>query len=134
MNSDAVQPRESRSVGRILLAVLAGYAANALLIAGTEQLLPMAFSGTKYFVADVITQCLIQVASGYLCSRIAKAKRRSATIGLIAFGLLIGAVSVAASWHTEPHWYAVALLVVYAPCIWIGYRLDLRTGGTPALG
>lgn len=112
------------TVGRIIVAVLVAYAVNGLLIAGTEQLLLLAFSGGRYLLADVATQCLIQLAAGYLCSRIAQSKRQPAIIGLVALGLLVGAVSVAASWRAEPHWYGLALLMVYAPCVWIGYRLD----------
>jgi peptidoglycan/LPS O-acetylase OafA/YrhL len=115
---------------RIALAVFIGYVANALLIAAAEQVLVRAFSDTKYFIADLVTQCLIQVACGYLCARISNTTM--ALIGLIAVGLLVGAGSLAASWHLEPHWYAVTLLVVYSPCIWLGYGLALRRNPRPA--
>ena len=110
-------------VKRIILAVVVAYVANALLIAGTEQLLVRIFSNTKYFVADVVIQCLVQVACGYVCARISNSKM--ALVALITIGILVGALSLAASWHADPHWYAIALLVVYAPCVWTGYRMFL---------
>lgn len=126
MNSSAGQEKRSAKVGRIVLAVLVGYTVNALLIAGTESLLVMGVSHGEYFLTDVVIQCLVQVASGYLCSRIAGAHSRPATLGLIGLGLLVGIASVAASWQAEPHWYAIALLLVYSPCVWLGYRLEVR--------
>ena len=97
------------------------YLMNALLIASTEQLLARLFPQPKYFVADVLTQSAIQVGCGYLCARISNT--RAAITGLIAIGLLVGAISLFASWRAEPHWYAIALLAVYAPCVWLGYHI-----------
>ena len=111
----------------VIVAVVAGYVTNALLIAGTEQMLSRLVSPAKYRAADVVTQCMIQIGCGYLCSRIAKAQRRTATVVLIVVGLLIGSASVAASWRSEPHWYAITLLCVFAPCIWLGHRLEQRS-------
>jgi hypothetical protein len=55
--------------GRIILAVVAGYAANAILVVATEQLLlPLIRDGRPplyYFVADLISQCFYTVAGGY---------------------------------------------------------------------
>lgn len=101
-------------------AVFVAYLANALLVAGTEQLLGRLFSGMNYFVADVLTQCVIQLGCGYLCARISNTG--AAISGLIAIGLLVGAISLLSSWRSEPHWYAVVLLAVYAPCVCLGYR------------
>jgi hypothetical protein len=52
------------------------------------------------------------------------ARSGPAIVGLIAIGLLLGGVSLAASWHTDPHWYGTALILVYAPAVWIGYRIE----------
>jgi len=117
----------------IILAVLVGYTVNALLIAGAEQLLSMAFADRTWMRADVATQCVIQAVSGYLCSRMARDKERAATIGLIIVGLLVGTISVVRSWHAEAHWYAISLLIVYAPCVWIGHRMERRQHLTHAL-
>ena len=53
----------------MILAVVAGYAANAILVVATEQLLlPLIRDGRPplyYFVADLISQCFYTVAGGY---------------------------------------------------------------------
>jgi hypothetical protein len=114
---------------RVIVAVVAGYVANVLLITGAEQMLSRFVTPARYLVADVVTQCIIQIGCGYLCSRIAKAERLTATVILILVGLLIGSVSVGTSWRSEPHWYLIALLCVYAPCVWIGHRLEQHSTG-----
>lgn len=112
---------------RIILAVLAGYSANAILVAATEQVLPRLVPNPAYFAADLITQCVYEVAAGYLCSRIAKGSERwVAVVGLIGLGLLVGTISLITSWQAEPHWYGIALLSVWGPCVWIGYALERR--------
>ena len=63
-----------------MLAVVAGYTANAILVAATEQLLtlhapPGGAPPLVYFVVDLITQCLYTVAGGYLCRLIARSRR-----------------------------------------------------------
>ena len=121
MSSHPHQATQIYTVRRILSAMFVAYLINALLVAGTEQLLGRLFFHTRYFVADVLTQSAIQVGCGYLCARISNT--RAAIAGLIAIGLLVGAISLLASWRNEPHWYAIALLAVYAPCVWLGYHL-----------
>jgi peptidoglycan/LPS O-acetylase OafA/YrhL len=75
--------------------------------------------------ADLITQCLYEVAGGYVCCLIAKRSERwIAVIGLVVLGLLIGTISLITSWGAEPHWYGIALLSVWAPCVCVGYALE----------
>jgi len=58
-----------RQTGRIILAVVAGYSPNAILVVATEQLLlPLIRDGRPalyYFVADLISKCFYTVAGGY---------------------------------------------------------------------
>jgi lysylphosphatidylglycerol synthetase-like protein (DUF2156 family) len=121
-------------MGRTIAAAMAGYLANGLLVAITEQLLASRYGrfGThlppSYFVIDLITQCIFTVIGGYLCALIARTSRKTALAGMIGLALLVGMISVVASWKTEPHWYAIALLLVYAPCAWMGWMLRQRGG------
>jgi hypothetical protein len=85
-----------------------------------EQLFVRLFSKPQYFVDDLLTQSAIQVGCGYLCARISNT--RATIAGFMAIGLLVGTISLLAPWRDEPHWYASALLALYAPCIWLGYR------------
>jgi hypothetical protein len=120
------------SIGRAILAVIASYVANVVLIVATEQfLLSLAPRGAatpplSYFVVDLTSQSLIQVGAGYLCCLIVRPSQWIALTGLIALGLSVGTVSVVMSWKSEPHWYIVGLLLVYAPCVWIGWALRGR--------
>jgi len=116
--------QQPRYLKRVVLAIVAAYIANILLITVTDQVLARLFADTRYLMADVATQCLIQVACGYLCARISDAA--IAIGGLTSLGLVVGAFSVATSWHAEPHWYSAALLVLYAPSLLMGYRLALH--------
>ena len=116
------------SSGRIIVAAVVSYLAFGLITAVTEQILSsLGTSGSttrpSYFVADVVTQCLYLIAAGYLCSVIAGSFHRPAIFFLIALGLLVGTLSFVTSWKSEPHWYGIALLLTYAPCIWTGWAL-----------
>jgi hypothetical protein len=125
------------NIGRIILAVVAAYLANGLLVAISElalpRFIPRAGSAPPlaYFIADLIGQCLYTVIAGYLCCFIATARHRAAMLGLACLGILVGSISLASSWHSEPHWYGVALLAVFAPCVWIGWKLRERTSRRP---
>jgi hypothetical protein len=117
------------SIGRVIVAVIAGWFANAILVGITEVLLWTSMRRIggklpgKYYIIDLVFQCCFTVIGGYLCCAIARPARRRALFGLIALGLLIGGVSLPSSWMREPHWYRVALLVVWTPCVWIGWIL-----------
>jgi hypothetical protein len=123
-----------KSIGRIILAVVVGYMANAILVAATEIILSLLVPNIAeppfyYFVVDLISQCLYTIVGGYLCCVIARPSQTIALAGLIGLGVLVGGVDLIASWKSEPNWYGIALLVVYAPCVWIGWRLKSRRNG-----
>lgn len=116
------------SVGRVILAVVAGWLINAILVGLTEVLLWMSMRvGGKlpgrYYIIDLICQCCFTVVGGYLCCWIAGPSRRIAMLSLMCLGLLIGGLSLPSSWSREPHWYRIALLAVWVPCVWIGWTL-----------
>jgi hypothetical protein len=117
------------SVGRVILAVVVGWVTNAFLVGVTEVLLWKSMRGMggklpgKYYMIDLICQCCFTVVGGYLCCVIARPSRRVAMRSLMALGILIGGLSLPSSWAREPHWYRIALLAVWIPCIWIGWTL-----------
>jgi hypothetical protein len=45
-------------------------------------------------------------------------------VSLIGLGIVVGTISVVTL--TEPHWYAIALLAAYPPCVLIGWTLRSR--------
>jgi hypothetical protein len=113
-------------IRRTVLAIALGYILNVILVAIAETLLTDATAGTTYFVADIVIQCVIEVAAGFVCSRVAYPFARRSMLGLTILGLLIGALSLVLSWGREPLWYGITLLAVWSPCVWIGHRLQLR--------
>lgn len=118
-----------KTLARLILAVVAGWLTNAILTGFTEVLLwtsmraPGGKLPGKYYIIDLICQCCFTVAGGYLCSVIARPPRRAAMFGMMVLGLLIGGLSLPSSWAREPHWYRIALLTVWVPCIWVGFAL-----------
>lgn len=108
---------------RAIFGVVIGYTTNAALVGISEQIYARFFELRRYFVVDVVSQILATVIGGFLCSLIAQRAKRDAAIGLIVLGLMIGSASLVLTWRSEPHWYGITLLAVYAPCVWIGYEL-----------
>lgn len=114
--------------GRTVVAVIASYLAFAIIVGMTEQFLSFSarsHSSTpalSYYVLDLISQLFYTIVVGYLCHRIVPTQT-IALGGLIGIGLVVGTVSLVTSWNREPHWYAIVLLVSYAPCVWIGWSL-----------
>ena len=117
-------------IGRMAVAVIGAYVANAILVVATNQILsPMAADAKRqpdFLVIDLISQCVYTIVAGYLCAVMAGALQRPAMASLISLGLAVGTFSLITSWNTEPHWYGICLLLVYAPCVWLGGQLRWR--------
>jgi hypothetical protein len=121
-------------MARIIGAVLAGYVAVGVLVILTDLIIAAVVPGFRamtppplyYFVTLTFSNTLYSIAGGYLCAAIARASIHKATLGLMIFGEIMGVVAIVLSWHTEPHWYAFALLVLFPPAVWIGSRLRSR--------
>jgi len=118
----------SRSIGRIVLAVLAGYVANGALVALSEGLFSRIIPTTQplplyWLILDLMSQCIYTVIGGYVCCSIAGARERWAMLGLMAVGVLVGSISLVTSWRDEPHWYGITLLGVFPLCVWVGWKL-----------
>jgi hypothetical protein len=55
------------------------------------------------------------ILGAYLCCAIAGLSPRAALFGMISLDLVIGRLSMPSSWHREPHWYRIILLMEWAP-------------------
>lgn len=120
------QATESTAL-RTVLAIVGAYALNAALVLLVEAWLARISRGTTYYATDLGLQCLIEMAAGFLCCIVARRGRKQVVMALvIGLGLIVGTFSLVLSWNAEPHWYAASLLGVWAPCVWLGYRLGLR--------
>jgi hypothetical protein len=109
-----------RSVG----AVATGYLTIGVLIILTDRLISTPSLSLKYFVVTLVTDFLYTVVGGFLCATIAGEQARGASLSLIAFGELLGVVSLVRYWSAQPHWFAIVLLLIYPAAIWIGYKLS----------
>ncbi|HXM97015.1 MAG TPA: hypothetical protein VN982_00925 [Candidatus Dormibacteraeota bacterium] len=120
---------------RNILAVIAGYLVTGVLIFSTDQLFAALIPGLKtmtprplhYFLISVVTDTLYSIIGGFVCARIAHPPvRRNATISLIVLGELVGLVSTIFLWNNAPHWFSFALLLLYPPAVWLGFKLQAR--------
>ena len=105
-------------------AVAAGYLTIGILIIITDRLGFTPPSSLKYFLVTLVTDCLYTVLGGFLCATIAGEQARGASLSLILFGELLGVVSLVRYWGAQPHWFAIALLLIYPAAIWSGYKLS----------
>jgi lysylphosphatidylglycerol synthetase-like protein (DUF2156 family) len=125
---------------RTIGAVLAGYVAIGVLVVLTDLIFAAAVPGFRartppplyYFAILTFTNTLYSIGGGYLCAACARASAGTATLGLMIFGEIMGVVSTVLSWHTQPHWFAFALLVLFPLAVWIGSRLRSR-GAEPIM-
>ena len=124
---------------RAILAPIAGYVAIGVLVIFTDQLFSILTHGFNsaapppryYFGLSLVTDALYTALGGYICAAIAGSAAWRATLILIVGAELIGIGSVIALWHTQPHWFAIALLLLYPPAVWAGSRLRMR--GEPSV-
>jgi hypothetical protein len=123
---------------RNIAAVLAGYAVTGLLVVCTDQLFAVFMPGfksmakppTSYFAVSLVTDTVYSAVGGYLCAWTARVPTRTATLGLIIFGEIIGVVSTIVFWKSVPHWFGFGLLILYPPAVWFGSRLTRSTPAT----
>jgi hypothetical protein len=119
---------------RAVLAPIAGYAVIGVLVIFTDQLFSLLTHGFdsgatpphSYFLLSLVTDSLYTALGGYFCAAIARSAARRATLILILGGELIGVGAVIALWHTQPHWFAIGLLLIYPPAVWAGSRFRMR--------
>lgn len=116
---------------RLIAAVLVGYVLIGVLVVTTDHLFAALAPGFKtmaqppfyYFAISLATDFLYSMIGGYVCSLIARARNRQATVALILFGEAIGIASQVALWKITPHWFAIGLLILYPIAVWAGSRL-----------
>jgi len=116
---------------RIPAAVLAGYLFTGLLVVITDQIFGLVIPGFKlmtmppfyYFAISLFTDFVYSIAGGYVCAWIARERAWRATVALMVFGDAIGLASQIVLWTTVPHWYAVALLVLFPIGVWLGWKV-----------
>jgi len=128
---------------RAILAAIAGFLAIGILLVFTDQItttLSQGFNSTPgpvrftlfSFLFGLTTGSSYCFLGGYLCAALAKENARLATLILMLGGELIGSVVVTVFWHSLPHLFAIAMLLIFAACVRAGSNFQ-RRGNTPAV-
>ena len=138
---------------RIILGVIAGFFAWALVWFGIEKILmaifpvgfgahqaafqaavesrsdPAAFTAdTTMLVTHIVAGSIVSVLSGYLAALIAgENKRAPIMLGFLLLGL--GLLKLAMSWPYVPIWYHVIFTAILLPMAVLGGRLRPATNG-----
>ena len=112
------------SIGRAIVAVMVSSLGFCLMVVLTDGLVSSVATSSSarnpaYLVFDLTNRCLYLIAAGYVCSVIARSPRLAVAF-LMVLGLSVGTFSFSTS---EPHWYGIALLATYAPCLGTGWAL-----------
>jgi hypothetical protein len=115
----------------MILASVTGYVLIGVLLTMTDRILASVVPGfgavaaptRSYLLMSLGTDFVYSIAGGYVCSWIARERAWEATWCLIALGETIGVASQVFLWKSVPHWFAIAVLVLYPVAIWIGSRL-----------
>jgi hypothetical protein len=126
---------ETRSVGRSIWAIVAGFLVCVVLTLATD----LVFHAMRVFpplgqpVSDgplalaTLYRVVFAILGTYVTARLAPhAPMRHALIGGV-IGLVLSIAGAVVTWNKGaaygPHWYPVALIVTALPCAWVGGRL-----------
>lgn len=114
---------------RTIAGVIVGYLVTGMLIFGTDRVAGAMFGKDQngmgphwYLGVSILTGAIYALLGGFVCTMIARERPRSALIGLVVVGELVGLASTAAYWGKVPLWYSLGLLIVYPPSTWFGGR------------
>lgn len=125
---------------RTVLAAIAGYALIGVLVVFTDQLFSLASQASaptaappdSYFRITLATDAFYSILGGFLCASIARASTRQATLCMIAGGEIIGLTATIALWKSQPHWFAISLLILYPLAVWVGSWFAARRQSSAA--
>jgi hypothetical protein len=129
------ETQSKRSIGRSVLAVLAGIVVGAALSIGTDSLLRAAGFFPKLgqqmsdglFGLATAYRIVYGILGSYVIARLAPNRpMQHALIGGV-LGLVVSTIGAVATWNRDmgPHWYAIAITVTALPCAWAGGKLRL---------
>lgn len=123
--------REQRSIGRSIVAVLAGILLGAALSLVTDEILhllkiyppwgqPMPAPGENALALSY--RVVYTVLGGYLTAKLAPRNplRHAVILGSIGLVVCTLGLIVTLPLHLGPSWYPIALAVTALPCTWLG--------------
>jgi hypothetical protein len=131
-----------KSVGRTIIAVLAGAAIWAILWVGGTQAAAAAFPNLLApgqpvthggaLVGLIMYSVLLSVLAGYGTAAVATGERMRAVWVLAILQLAIGVMVEASAWNLTPVWYHLVFLALLIPATVYGGALRVRRGETRA--
>lgn len=132
---------ETRSTGRSVWAIVAGFLVVVVLSIGTDMAMHAARifpalgqrMSDGLFVLATAYRTLYGIVGSYVTARLAPNKpMKHALIGA-AIGTLIATVGAIATWNKDlgPHWYPIALILTAVPTAWIGAKIRLAQIAKP---
>jgi uncharacterized membrane protein HdeD (DUF308 family) len=133
------KPNRPPSLGRGIVAVLAGVLVIVILSVGTDAVLhaigifpqPGQMMSDRLFLLATAYRTAYGVAGGYITARLAPSRPMQHALVLGAVGVVLGTVGAVATWNRVPplgpHWYPLALVVLAVPQCWLGGVLHGRT-------
>ena len=128
---------ETKTTGRSIWAIVAGFLVVVVLSIGTDLILHATHVYTGPQLNDnqsalaTAYRTLFAIVGSYVTARLAPHKpMKHALIGA-ALGTVIATGGAVATWNKDlgPHWYPVALVLTAFPTAWIGAKIRLAQLG-----
>ena len=130
----------TRTTGRSVLAVVAGFFTGALLSIAVDVILhqlhffpPLGepVSSGPLTVATIY-RAVFTIFGCYITARMAPRNPMKHALILGIIGVVFSAIGAIATWNRGPafgpHWYPVTLVIIALPCAWLGGRIfELRS-------
>jgi hypothetical protein len=130
----AESAKRQRSLGRSILALVAGFVVNVALSLGTDFLLVSmgvlpslgrgAMNDTQSLIAASY-RTLYGVISSYVVARLAPYGPVGHALTGGAIGMALAMAGAVATWNQGlgPHWYPISLVITALPSAWVGGKL-----------
>ncbi len=124
-----------RSLGRSVLAFVAGVIVAAGLALGTDEILHLTSvyppwtqrMSDALFALATTYRAVYSIGGGYVMARLAPCRPMlHAMVGGVA-GTAAGIAGAVATWNLDlgPHWYSILVAAIAIPCAWAGGKIRL---------
>jgi hypothetical protein len=137
----AMNGTETKSTGRSLWAIVAGFLVVVVLSTGTDVVLHAAKiypslgqrMSDGLFVLATAYRTVYGVIGSYVTARLAPNKPMKHVLIGAAAGTVIATAGAVATWNKDlgPHWYPIALILTAFPTAWVGAKIRLAQRTKP---
>jgi hypothetical protein len=137
----AMNRTETKSTGRSIWAIVAGFLVVVVLSTGTDVVLHAAKiypslgqrMSDGLFVLATAYRTVYGVIGSYVTARLAPNKPMKYALIGAALGTVIATAGALATWNKDlgPHWYPIALILTAFPTAWVGAKIRLAQMAKP---